>query len=97
MTAIVGFCSVSPSSSSESANELGSESSENSCVSSGKDCVLYDESLESVATENKTAVDTRHKWLTKNNKKQKFRGTVTTKANHSQQNQINSIRYFYPQ
>ena len=67
MTAIVGFCSVSPSSSSESANELGSESSENSCVSSGKDCVLYDESLESVATENKTAVDTRHKWLTKNN------------------------------
>ena len=54
MTAIVGFCSVSPSSSSESANELGSESSENSCVSSGKDCVLYDESLESLATENKT-------------------------------------------
>lgn len=49
---IVFFGSVSPSSFSESTNESGSDSCENSCVSSGKGCVSCDESLEPVATEN---------------------------------------------
>ena len=84
MTAIIGFGSVSPSSSSESANESGSESSENSCVSSGKDFVSYDESWASgdgkwdcteyaaqVAHEEQQEAEVR--WTT----------TVTAKAKHS--------------